>query len=82
VTEVPEQYRSKTPAKLRSLAQNSLLDFPPAVREALQEAAAEIEGSEEAYAVLVGELRELREKHERTQENLRSAYSQIPQRSM
>ena len=82
MTEVPEQYRSKTPAKLRILAQDALQELPPAVREALQEAAAEIEGSEVAYAVLVGDLRELREKHARTQENLRSAYSRIPPRSM
>ncbi|MFP3637633.1 hypothetical protein [Paraburkholderia sp. SIMBA_054] len=78
MTEVPEEYRSKTPARLSALAEESGLS--EVLRMALTDAAAEIEGSEEAYAVLVNEIRDLRAKLVNTEANLRSALALIPRR--
>ncbi|WP_425953316.1 hypothetical protein [Ralstonia pseudosolanacearum] len=73
MTEVPEECRSKTPARLRDLARSDGSGLPPATRQALLDAAAEIEGSEVAYAVLVNDIQDLRKKLAHTQQNLQSA---------
>ncbi|HGL6714609.1 hypothetical protein NTJ56_20850 [Burkholderia contaminans] len=69
VSKVPEACRSSTPAQLREIA----TDCSARVRNSMAAAAAEIEGGEEAFAVVVGqkralevELRTLRANHERT----------------
>lgn len=69
---VPEECRSKAPALLRELAQANHGEITPTGRQLLLDTAAEIEGSEEAYAVLVDEIRALREKLARTERNLRA----------
>lgn len=52
------------------------------VQQALLDAAAEIEGGEEAYAALVDQNRSLREKLAQTQTNLRGAYDVIARRQV
>jgi hypothetical protein len=47
----------------------------------LLDAAAEIEGSEEAYAVLVDQIRDLRQKLTQTQKNLMNALDLVARRS-
>lgn len=80
MVEVPEEHRSKTPDQLRDLAQKAALNLRPVVQQALLDAAAEIEGSEHAYAVLVNEIRELREKLARTEQNLRATLELVPRK--
>jgi hypothetical protein len=80
VIEVPEQFRSKAPKQLRDLAHKPELNLRPVVRQALLDAAAEIEGSEAAYAVLVSDVRGLRERLAHTEANLRSALAQVPRK--
>lgn len=77
---VSEQYRSKTPGRLRDLAQKYALKVRPVVQQALLEAAGEIEGGEEAYATLVDEIRALRERLTLTERNLRETLDLIPRK--
>lgn len=69
--EIPEQFRSRTPARLRELAgkSGSPSKLRPTVQRALLEASAEIEGSEEAYAVLVSEVQALRKELAKSRAN-------------
>lgn len=78
--DVPEECRSKAPAHLRNLAHKHGLTVSPAERQMLLNAAAEIEGSEEAYVVLVSEIRGLREKLANTERNLRATLELVPRR--
>lgn len=78
MSEVPEEYRSKTPAQLRELGEEHKAMLPPSVQQALCDAAAEIEGSEDAYAALVGQNRELRRKLLEMERNLRSTLAMVP----
>lgn len=80
MVEVPEEHRSKTPGGLRDLAQKAALNLRPVVQQALLDAAAEIEAGEHAYAVLVYEIRELREKLTRTEQNLRATLKLVPRK--
>lgn len=57
VSRVPDECRSSTPAQLRELAAGC----PARTHDAMVTAAAEIEGGEEAFAVVVNEKRELEE---------------------
>jgi hypothetical protein len=75
---VPEQYRSKTPGRLRDLAHKQALNVRPVVQQALLDAAGEIEGGEEAYAALVDKIRALYERLAVTERNLRDALKLIP----
>ena len=68
-TKVPTEHRSSSPAKLRSLA-SSLFKQGSTEQMLLLEVAAEIEGSEQAYADLVDVNRALRTKIERFERNL------------
>ncbi|WP_207002626.1 hypothetical protein [Trinickia mobilis] len=74
---MPAEFQSKTPARLRDLAHKGALKLRPVVQQVMLDAAAEIEGSEEAYRALVNENRSLREKLAQTQTNLRGAYDII-----
>uniref|UniRef100_UPI0018EC1E20 hypothetical protein n=1 Tax=Ralstonia sp. ASV6 TaxID=2795124 RepID=UPI0018EC1E20 len=73
-----EKYRSKTPACLRELAQSRAPELTADIRKAIEDAAAEIEGAEQAYAVLVEKLRLLQERHAQTEAHLRYYVSRIP----
>ncbi len=77
MSQVPAEFQSKTPARLRDLAHKGALKLRPVVQQVMLDAAAEIEGSEEAYRALVNENRSLREKLAQTQTNLRGAYDII-----
>ena len=74
--EVPREHRSATPEQLRALADAN--HFNETGKKLLLDAAAEIEGSEEAYAILVGEIRTLREKLAHTEKNLRATIELVP----
>lgn len=75
---VPQQYRSSTPEQLRALAR-AYNDKADAVGpQLLLDAAAEIEGSEEAYAVLVAEIDALRARLILTEKNLHATIAMIP----
>lgn len=76
---VPEEHRSKAPELLREMAQK--LEIGSAEQKLLLDAAAEIEGSEEAYAVLVQEICGLREKLVRTEKSLLSTLELLPGRA-
>jgi hypothetical protein len=69
VSEVPEEYQSTTPARLRDLAQQHAHTLPTDVLLAMASAAAEIEGSEEAYAALVSQVGDLRKRLANTTAN-------------
>jgi hypothetical protein len=75
---IPPECQSKTPEQLRTLAKVRGVQIGAAGQELLLNAAAEIEGSEEAYAVLVDENRALREKLLNTEKNLRATISMVP----
>jgi len=68
-TKVPTGHRSSSPAKLRSLA-SSLFKQGSKEQKLLLDVAAEIEGSQQAYADLVDVNRTLRTKVERFEQNL------------
>lgn len=65
---VPDEYRSESPLLLRALAQKTC----SADQKLLLDAAAEIEGGEDAYAVLVAQIQALRETLARTERNLQT----------
>jgi hypothetical protein len=69
---------SKAPEQPRKLAQACAGKIGSAGQKLLLDAAAEIEGSEEAYAVLVCEIRTLREKLAHTEKNLRATLELLP----
>jgi hypothetical protein len=81
VIDVLEEFRSKTPAELRALAQDDKLDLPATARETLNNAAAEMEGSEQAYVVLMAQLGELRQKLARTEANLQATLEMVPRQT-
>lgn len=76
-SQVPPEFKSQTPSLLRQCASNHRSDQPAAVNQVLLDAANEIEGSEEAFAVLVAQKRELQARLEQTQANLREAYDML-----
>lgn len=78
---VPEEHRSKVPSLLRDLAVNHCSAMGATETKVLLDAAAEIEGSEEAYAVLVDQIRDLRQKLTQTQKNLMNALDLVARRS-
>lgn len=78
MSEVPEEYRSKTPDQLRELVEEHEAVLPPSVLQALCDSAAEIEGGEDAYAAVVEQNRELRKKLLEMERNLRSTLAMIP----
>lgn len=71
--QVPAEYQSTVPAKLRDLATS--LDADAA--KLLHDAAAEIEGGEDAFAALVQRTDELQKKLAQAQRNLESAYASM-----
>lgn len=75
---VPPENRSGTPELLRSFLSSYGAMLDPPARELLSNAAAEIEGGEEAYTVLVSEIAILREKLKRTEEALRATIGLVP----
>ncbi len=77
MADIPAEFQSKAPARLRDLAREQARPLSPAERQVVFDAAAEIEGSEEAYAVLVSEVGDLRGKLRDTRRNLDSAYEFI-----
>lgn len=74
---VPQEYQSQLPARLRELAL-SKFGAGSAEHALLSSAAAEIEGSEEAYAVLVEQTHALREKLAQTERNLQMTIALVP----
>lgn len=68
-TKVPAEHRSDSPAKLRVLARR--FEQGSKEQKLLLDVAAEIEGSEQAYADLVDVNHTLRTKVERFERNLR-----------
>ena len=67
--DIPPELRSMNPNRLRDLA-NSKFEAGSSVQRLLLDAAAEIEGGEDAYAVLVSQIRTLCEKIARMERNL------------
>lgn len=65
--DVPDEFRSSTPSQLRALIESSGDKFGAAACKLLSDAAAEIEGGEEAFGALIAANRELRERHDRIQ---------------
>jgi hypothetical protein len=78
---VPPEFQSLTPGRLRELALECKFEVGSQEHLLLSEAAAEIEGGEEAYAVLIGQVHELREKLARTEKNLQATIALVPSRS-
>ncbi|MBN3506413.1 hypothetical protein [Burkholderia cenocepacia] len=70
---VPAAYRSTTPDQLRRHAQEMGDRLPAELRQLLLDAAAELEGSEQAYAELVDQKQALQRTLAATQSNLRAA---------
>ncbi|CAG9236032.1 hypothetical protein PSP6_690128 [Paraburkholderia tropica] len=77
---VPPEFKSQTPDRLRRYAQQHSGELASDVQQALLNAANEIEGSEEAFAVVVDEKRDLMRKLANTESNLRGAYDMIARR--
>lgn len=71
---VPEEFRSQTPSSLRKLSNDMRVASDIKFKQLLLDAAAEIEGGEDAYAAIVDENGKLREKLAQTQYNLQCAY--------
>ncbi|AOI68734.1 hypothetical protein [Burkholderia ubonensis] len=78
--QTPAEFRSTTPERLRRHVQEEGNRLPAALRQRLQEAAAEIEGSEHAFADLVDQKQALQRALARTQTNLRAALANRAQR--
>ncbi|MCY0914041.1 hypothetical protein [Massilia antarctica] len=78
---VPVEYQSRAPEQLRDLAHACADKIGPNGQTVLRDAAAEIEGSEEAYAALVSEIHVLREKLARTERNLQATLRLVPRSS-
>ena len=70
---VPPEFRSPSPAHLRDCLRRYRGTLPADVTQALLDAAAEIEGSEQAFAELVEQKRALQQVLAATQANLRAA---------
>lgn len=77
---VPAAFRSTTPERLRCHAQEEGDGLPAALRQLLLEAAAELEGSEQAYAELVDQKQALQRALAQCQSNLRAALAIRAQR--
>lgn len=80
--EVPPEFRSTTPSRLRDVAETLTGKVTEVQKKLLLEAAAEIEGSEEAFATLVSEKRELHKKLVQTERNLRATIDLIPRSNL
>lgn len=80
--EVPDEFRSTSPNRLRDLAHARASMLSKDEADLLLGAAAEIEGSEEAYGILVATVRELRTKLKSTEANLRSTLALVQRRSI
>ncbi|MBU6492185.1 MAG: hypothetical protein KGL61_05185 [Burkholderiales bacterium] len=74
---VPPEFKSQTPDRLRRYARQYSKKLSCDVQQALLDAANEIEGSEEAFATVVDEKRNLQRKLAQTESNLRGAYDMI-----
>ncbi|MBB1636091.1 hypothetical protein A9975_35265 [Cupriavidus sp. UME77] len=74
---MPAEFTSKTPGRLRCYAQRYSGKLPAEVQQALLDAANEIEASEEVFATVVDQKRELQQKLSHTESNLRSAYDML-----
>lgn len=70
---IPPAYRSPTPAHLRDCVRRHGGTLPADVAQALLDAAAELEGSEEAFAELVDQKQALQRALAQPQSNLRAA---------
>lgn len=79
---MPDDCASTSPQKLRHLVHAISPSLSKEDADLLLNAAAEIEGSEEAYGVLVDTVRDLRLKLKRTEANLRSALALVPRKSI
>ncbi len=75
---VPPEHQSKTPGQLRTLATALAEKIGPRAQQQLLDAAAEIEGGEEAFATVVREISILRGKLATTERNLRAAVELLP----
>ena len=62
MVDVPAEFRSKSPGRLRYLVRRHARGLRSLVRQEMLAAAAEIEGAEEAYGVLVDEVGGLRKR--------------------
>lgn len=80
--DVPAECRSDTSEKLRTLALACARKFDAAEKKLLMDAAAEIEGSEDAYAVLVNKFEDLRKKLAHTERNLQATIAMVPCRPL
>jgi hypothetical protein len=78
---VPPEFKSQTPDRLRRYARQSGGNLSADVRQALFDAANEIEGSEEAFAVVIDEKRELQRELAQAESNLRGAYASLTRRN-
>lgn len=70
---IPSAFRSATPARLRHCVQQAGDGLPAELRQLLLEAAAELEGSEQAFAELIDQKQALQRALTATQSNLRAA---------
>ncbi|MBN3829807.1 hypothetical protein G3O00_40485 [Burkholderia sp. Ac-20384] len=71
--QIPTEYRSTTPERLRRHAQDAGDRLPVEMRQLLFDASAELEGSEQAYAALVDQKQALQRALAQCQSNLRAA---------
>lgn len=76
-TEVPAQHRSPQPDRLRDLATRLSKVLMPDDIELILDAAAEIEGSEEAFGAVVGQVQCLKKDLANKDKNLQAAYNLI-----
>ncbi|CAJ6624785.1 Uncharacterised protein [Burkholderia pseudomallei] len=79
---VPPEFKSQTPELLRRYAQQFGDELSPDVLQAMLDAASELEGSEEAFAAVVDEKRDLQRKLAQTESNLRGAYDTIARQNV
>lgn len=77
---VPREFQSQTPGRLRELALKCKFEVGSAECTLVFDAAAEIEGSEEAYAALVDQVHVLCEKLAQTERNLQATIALVPSR--
>ncbi|WP_413460824.1 hypothetical protein [Herbaspirillum huttiense] len=77
-TGVPAEHRSTVPSRLRALVNQGSVALPEIQQQLLIEAAAEIEGAEEAFAVIVQRNSMLRARVAQLENSVRIMQTLIP----
>lgn len=77
-TGVPAEHRSTVPSRLRALVNQGSVALPEIQQQLLIEAAAEIEGAEEAFAVIVQRNSMLRARVAQLENSVRLMQTLIP----